>query len=271
MPDRRFDRTRELLGDEVFARLRAARVTVVGLGGVGAHAALALARSGLGALTLVDCDLVTPTSLNRSPVALPRDVGRPKAQVLAENLAESCPDTSVEALALFVHYDTMAAVLDSRPDAVADAIDSLNPKAALLESCAGRGIPVASSMGASGRTDPSAVRTGDLSETRGCPLARHLRRYLRRRGVTGGIRCVWSVEPADGPVLPPDLEGLPQERGRLRNRLPSSIVMPGIFGYALAGLVIGMLGEGIVREDRGWRERVGIEPTQDGISTRRRI
>lgn len=244
MDDRRFDRTRELLGDGAFSKLRSASVTVIGLGGVGAHTALALARSGVGALTLVDCDLVTPTSLNRSPVALPGDVGRPKAEVLAGHFATSCPDTRITALQLFFHLDTAGEVLDLEPDVVVDAIDSLNPKAALLECCLAKGIPVVSSMGASGRTDPSLVRTGDLSETAGCPLARHLRKYLRRRGVIGEIPCVWSVEPAGNRTLPPDLEGLPQERGRLRNRIPSSIVMPGIFGYALASLVIRLLSAG---------------------------
>jgi len=242
MSERRFDRIRELLGDEAFRELRRASVTVVGLGGVGAHAALALARSGVGSLTLVDFDLVTETSLNRSPVALPADVGRPKVDVLAEHLAISCPDTSVTALKLFFHHDTADQLLDGKPDMVADAIDSLNPKVALLECCKTRGIAVVSSMGASGRTDPSQVRTGDISETGGCPLARHVRKYLRRRGITGGIPCVWSVEPAGDRTLPPDLEGLVQERGRIRNRIPSSIVMPGIFGYALASLVIGRMG-----------------------------
>jgi tRNA A37 threonylcarbamoyladenosine dehydratase len=250
MDERRFDRIRELLGDAAFLELRRASVTVVGLGGVGAHAALALARSGVGSLTLVDFDLVTATSLNRSPVALPADVGRPKTDVLAESLAASCPDTSVSTLKLFFHHDTADQLLDRKPDIVVDAIDSLNPKTALLECCLKRGIPVVSSMGASGRTDPSLVRTGDISETGGCPLARQVRKYLRRRGITEGVPCVWSVEPAGDHALPPDLEGLIQERGRIRNRIPSSIVMPGIFGYALASLVIRHLCRGNTPADR---------------------
>jgi len=93
-------------------------------------------------------------------------------------------------------------------------------------------------MGASGRRDPSLLRTGDLSETKSCPLARQLRKYLRKRGITRGIQCVYSVESAGEHSLPPDLEDLTLRKGRVRNRIPSMIIMPGIFGYTLAGMVI---------------------------------
>lgn len=239
MPEsRRFDRVAELIGSEAFTRLRGSSVTVIGLGGVGSHAAAALARSGIGHLRLVDFDEITQTSLNRSPFAGPEDVGGQKVMVAAGYIQRSCPDTVVETVPEFFHVETAESILTPAPDAVVDAIDSLNPKTALLEFCVKEGIPVFSSMGASGRSDPSLVRVGDLFETSGCPLAKMLRKYLRRRGVTEGIQCVYSLEPAGDHALPPDAADLLLERGRVRNRIPSSIVMPGIFGYALAGMVI---------------------------------
>lgn len=241
--DRRFHRVVDFLGEEGFRRVRAASVTVFGLGGVGCHAAIALARSGIGLLRLVDFDRLTETSLNRNPVALPSDCGSYKVDILAGHLERSCPGTELVLDREFFHEDSAAGLLDPRPDAVIDAIDSLGPKAALLEQCLGRGLAVFSSMGASGRRDPSMVRTGDISATRNCPLARQLRKYLRKRGIEKGIRCVYSLEGSSGHSLPPDLEDLTLRRGRIRNRIPSLITMPGIFGYALAGMVLDHLRE----------------------------
>ena len=235
---RRFDRVSELLGEEAFSRLHGSEVAVIGLGGVGGHAACGLARSGVGRLLLVDFDKVTETSLNRSPFATADDLGNAKVHAAAEYIHRSCPDTGVRVVKEFFHTETAERILHPVPDAVVDCIDSLAPKTALLAYCVDMGIPVFSSMGASGRRDPSQVRVGDISETRGCPLAKMLRKYLRKRGITTGVSCVYSIEPAGEHSLPPDREDIVLERGRVRNRIPSSIVMPGIFGYALAGLVI---------------------------------
>lgn len=236
--DRRFHRVMDFLGGAGFARVRGASVTVVGLGGVGCHAALALARSGIGGLMLVDFDILTGTSLNRNPIAGPQDVGRYKVDVMAGHIRTTCPDTSVTVRKAFYHEDTSEELLSSEKDALVDAIDSLGPKAALLESCVRLGLPVFSSMGASGRRDPSLVRVSDISDTSACPLARQLRKYLRKRGIESGIQCVYSLEPAGDHSLPPDLEDITMNRGRVRNRIPSLITMPGIFGYSLAGLVL---------------------------------
>lgn len=233
----RFGRLVDFYGKAGFERIRAARVAVVGLGGVGAHAALALARSGIGALILVDFDPVTASSLNRSPVAGPADIGRSKVDVVASEIARVCPDTSVDARHGFFDADNAAALLAPRPDWVIDAIDSLNPKVALLEYCVRAELPVASSMGASSRRAFDQVRWGDVSESRICPLARQVRQRLKRRGIDGGIACVYSLE-TPAPALPPDLDDRKLARGRVRNRLPSQISLPGIFGYALAGLVL---------------------------------
>ncbi|NOQ22018.1 MAG: hypothetical protein GQ565_05125 [Candidatus Aegiribacteria sp.] len=107
-----------------------------------------------------------------------------------------------------------------------------------MKYCVEQRIPVFSSMGASGRRDPSLVRTGDISQTRCCPLAKQLRKYLRKRGITRGISCVYSTEPAGDHSLPPDMDDLILRKGRVRNRIPSLIIMPGIFGYTLAEMVL---------------------------------
>ncbi|MEN8209830.1 MAG: tRNA threonylcarbamoyladenosine dehydratase [Candidatus Fermentibacteria bacterium] len=235
---RRFDRVVDFFGRDSFLRIRNADVTIIGLGGVGCHAAAALAGSGIGTLRLVDFDRVTETSLNRNPFAVTSDCGGYKVDIVADQIRRTCPDTRVETSMDFFHSDTADSILTPVPDAVVDAIDSLNPKAALLEYCVQQRIPVFSSMGASGRRDPSHLSTGDISRTRSCPLAKQLRKYLRKRGITSGIQCVYSTEPAGDHSFPPDMEDQIHSRGRIRNRIPSLMVMPGIFGYTLAGMVL---------------------------------
>jgi tRNA A37 threonylcarbamoyladenosine dehydratase len=237
-PEKRFARTAEFFGPEGFDRIRNASVAVVGLGGVGSHAAVCLARNGIGDLLLIDFDVVTESSLNRSPFAGPSSVGLPKAEVLARHLAEVSSGTRVRWLREFMDGKTIADALTFRPSWVVDAIDSLNPKVCLIQHCLSSSIPIVSSMGASSRIDPSAVRVDDISKTGICPLARKVRQYLRRRGVESGLTCVYSIEtPAVRPGPPDDSEQLVR-RGRVRNRLPGAGALPGIFGYACAAVVL---------------------------------
>ena len=232
-----FARAVDLLGEEGFAALQRSHVVVLGLGGVGSHAAGALVRAGVGRVGLVDFDRLTLSSLNRHLVARPADVGRGKARLLAEHLAAVSPGCRLEVSERFFHLETADELLAGPPAFVVDAIDSFTPKVALLRTCVSREIPVVSCMGASARTDPTLLRIGDLSETRVCPLARAVRRRLAKEGVRSGIRCVYSIE-APLPPLPPDGGDEVLRRGRVRNRLPSLSYMPGIFGYAAAGVVI---------------------------------
>lgn len=248
MPDDSFDskaheaspqfmRTVDMLGHDGFERLRHAFVVVAGLGGVGSHAAVALARSGIGRLRLIDFDEVTYSSLNRHAVALPEHVGEPKAEVTSRFLKRIHTRLEVETSRAFFDNETSDELLSGEPDYVIDAIDSLSPKVTLLHTCFVRRLEVVSSMGASAKTDPSKVRVAPIFETQGCPLARHVRKRLRRRGVTGGITAVYSLEAGHDPLPPDDVE--PRlDRGRIRNRLPSLATIPGIFGYALASVVI---------------------------------
>ena len=234
-----FARTIDLLGPDRFALLRQAFVVVAGLGGVGSHAAVALARAGVGRLRLVDADTVTASSLNRHAVAGQADVGRAKTEVLQDHLRRiRGNELEVTAARLFLDEETVDEVLDGSPDLVIDAIDSLGPKTTLLVRCSERQLPVIASMGASSRTDATAVRVGDLYDTDRCPLARHLRRRLRRCGVPRGITAVFSTEPPRPPLPPDDNEEGAVRRGRQRHRQPSLSTLPGIFGYALANLAI---------------------------------
>jgi tRNA A37 threonylcarbamoyladenosine dehydratase len=246
----RHHRTVLFYGEEAFALIRKAAVTVIGLGGVGGHAAVNLARSGIGALHLVDFDTVTPSSLNRSPFAEPADIGRLKTDALRDYLVRVCPDTLVSVTEAFCGDDTLPELVppDGPPDVVLDAIDSLNPKVSLLAWCCDHGIPVITSMGAAGKGDVGQVRTGDLATSTICPLARKVRTRLKKRGITAGIPAVWSIEKAAAhrPGAPKEVgqaagaEAGP-EGGRERHTLASQMSLPGVFGYGLASLALDII------------------------------
>jgi tRNA A37 threonylcarbamoyladenosine dehydratase len=226
------ERTHILVGDAGVARLAAARVLLVGLGGVGAYAAEALARAGIGHLTLADHDRVSPSNLNRQLVALGSTLGRPKVAVMAERVADINPDCRLDLWERFLPAEEMPTLVAGY-DWVVDAIDSLNSKVALIAACLDAGIPIASSMGAGGRLDPTRIRAGDLMDSRGCPLARTVRQRLRRRGIERGILAVWSEEPPL-PPLPPE----PTGRGRPRAVNGTVSYLPALFGLTLAGCVV---------------------------------
>lgn len=238
-------RLRMRVGEDGLRRLWGARVAVVGLGAVGGFALEALARSAVGHLRLVDFDVIRGSNLNRQVLATVQSLGWRKVDAARDRVARIAPWVEVEALPCFFD-DTAADQVLARPlDAVVDAIDALGPKIRLLEQCHRRGIPVVSAMGAADRTDPSQVRVGDLSESRNCPLAKRVRKGLRRRGIDRGIRAVWSEEPPFRPPVPlaPDV---PEDhdafrRGRRRQTLPSMAPLPGIFGLAAAAEVLRLL------------------------------
>lgn len=241
----RFIRTRKLLGEERFQLLRSRAVTVVGLGAVGGYALEALVRAGITRLRIIDHDTVQPSNINRQLLALETTLGRPKAEVARERVLAINPECRVEALQLFAGEETLETILTPRPDLLIDAIDSLNPKAQLLQGAYLSSIPVISSMGAALRTDPTLIRTGDLFETTRCPLAKHLRKRLRNRGVGAGIACVYSIEEIDFHYEPPSEDaavvGEPPpyaDRGRRRNVLGSLPTVTGIFGLTIANLAI---------------------------------
>ncbi len=192
--EHRFMRTELILGADNLKRLRDATVAVVGLGGVGGHAAEALARSGVGRLILIDHDVVAVSNLNRQVVALESTLGRPKVDVMAERIAQINPDCQVLTHQAFYSRESHNHLLQEAPHFVADAIDSVGAKADLIEVCLSQGIPIISSLGAGNRLDPTRLRITDISQTHTCALARAVRLALRKRGIERGVPVVFSDE-----------------------------------------------------------------------------
>lgn len=204
---RRFDRAARLFTEPGLHRLMGARVVVFGMGGVGSFAAESLARSGVGHLVLVDFDDVCVTNSNRQLHAMRGNIGKPKADIMAERLRLVSPSATVEPLRRFYREEDADELLAGQVDFVVDAIDSIAAKTHLLATCVKRGIPIVSSMGAAARIDPTRVRTADLADTEVCPLARDVRRILRtkhdlevRRGHPIGITAVYSEETPIAPA-----------------------------------------------------------------------
>ena len=185
------ERTALLLGEDAVARLAASRVAVVGIGGVGAYAVEMLARAGVGRLTLIDGDCVSPGNLNRQLPALHSTIGMPKAEVMKVlDINPSCEATAVKT---FIKPDDAGDFVEGH-DFVIDAIDAVAPKVALIEYCYRHKIDIIASMGAGGRTDPTQLRYADISDTFHDGLAREVRRRLKRNGITSGVKTVFSTE-----------------------------------------------------------------------------
>lgn len=241
----RYRRIIQLLGKRKFARLQHSRVTIVGLGAVGGHVMEAMTRAGVGSFRLVDFDVLQPSNINRQILALTTNLNRPKVEVARERILAINPDCTVETMAVFAAEDTVEAILQPSPDILIDAIDSLNPKTQLLVAAYERGIPTISSMGAALRTDPTKIAYGDIFDSRNCPLAKHLRKRLRRRDVGRGISCVYSTEEVDFDYSQPESpdKATPfADRGRQRNVLGSLPTLTGIFGLYIANQALLRLG-----------------------------
>ncbi len=185
-----FQRTALLLGEEALDRLADAHICVIGLGGVGSYVAEALARSGVGHLTLVDDDTVNLTNCNRQLCALHSTVGRPKAEVVAERVRDINPECRVTPLHL--RYTGSELQLTDY-DYIADAIDSLADKLMLIENAAKSAVPILACMGTGNKLDATQLRIADIDKTCGCPLAKRVRLALRQRGVSK-LQVVFSPE-----------------------------------------------------------------------------
>ncbi len=224
-----FSRTALLVGDAGLARLAASRVAVVGIGGVGSYAAEALARAGVGSLTLVDSDLIHPSNINRQIHALASTIGLPKVTVMAGRLQQINPSLQITSRQMFVTPENVSELLVPGFDLVLDAIDTFSAKLALIKGCLAADLPIFSSMGAAGKLDPSRVRIADLSESHGCRLARKLRKELRRSGISRGVTVVYSDEPCSFECL-----GEADAGDDTRRPLGSISYLPATFGLFMA-------------------------------------
>ena len=238
--EKRFIRTELLLGKEALNRLAASSVAIAGLGGVGAYAAEALVRSGVGYVRLIDFDCIKYSNFNRQLLALEDSLGKRKVDVAAERLRQINPDCIIDKKPHFIDQSNAAELING-VDAVIDAIDSVSSKVSLLVQAVTDGKLVVSSMGAAARMDPLQVRTGDISESRICPLARIIRKRLHRRNVYTGIRCVYSVEAVDTAKVSEMDDEESFQRGRARPSLGSISYMPAVFGLVAAHEAIRLL------------------------------
>ena len=210
--DERFLRTEMLLGPEAMEKLAAAHVAVFGLGGVGSWCAEALARSGVGALTLVDHDDVGLTNLNRQAEALESTLGMPKAAAMAERISQINPACRLTVLAEKYEADSREKFFAVPYDYIVDCIDLVSCKLDLIETALARGIPIISSLGTGNKLDPTLLQVTDISKTYGCPLARVMRKELRARGIHH-LKVVFSpeepVSPAQPETPPPGRRSVP--------------------------------------------------------------
>jgi tRNA threonylcarbamoyladenosine dehydratase len=252
----RFGGVGRLVGRAALERLQAAHVAVIGAGGVGSWAVEALARSGVGALTLVDLDDVCVTNVNRQLPALDGQIGRPKVAVLAERVRLINPECRVTAATEFFTPTTAERLLAGAFDHLVDAIDTMSHKALLIAQCGERGIPVVTVGGAGGRCDPTKIRVGDIGEA-GDELLRLVRKKLRRdhgfragahKGITRmGVRAVWSTEAPIFPRADGTCAAQPEPGSNLaldcESGFGTAVFVTGTFGLVAAAEVVRALGE----------------------------
>lgn len=229
-----FARTERLVGKDGMERLYRARVAVFGVGGVGGYTVEALARSGIGALDLIDPDTVSLTNLNRQIFALQSTLGRRKVDAAKERIADINPRAVVNTYPVFYMPATSGQFDFREYDYIVDAIDTVTGKIALAEQAQAAGTPIISSMGAGNKMDPAAFMVADLYETSVCPLAKVMRRELKKRGIKN-LKVVYSREVPQKPaVIDPAGGADPQ-----RNIVPASnAFVPAAAGFIMAGEVV---------------------------------
>lgn len=228
-----FSRTALVLGESALARLARAHVAVLGLGGVGGYAVEALARAGVGELTLIDEDVIAPTNLNRQLLATVDTIGTPKAEAAARRVAIINPDCKLHPLRFRYEAATRDEFFSVPYDYIVDAIDLVSCKLDLIETAHSRNIPIISALGTGDKVDGSAFRVTDISKTQGCHLARVLRKELRNRGIAHH-KVVFSPElPRRGTVSP--TETPPPGRRSIPGSTPWC---PAVAGLLLAQAVV---------------------------------
>lgn len=192
---KQFSRTALILGEDGVVKLNAAKVAVFGIGGVGSFVCEALARAGIGNLTLIDGDVVAESNINRQLIALHSTVGKPKAEVMKERISDINPDAKVTAVSEFYSKENADIINLSDFDYVVDAIDMVTSKLLLIKSCYDLGVPIISSMGAGNKLDGSRFEVADIYSTSVCPLAKVMRRECKALGIKK-LKVVYSKEEA---------------------------------------------------------------------------
>ena len=226
-----FSRTELIFGKEAMDKLASSRVAVFGIGGVGGYTVEALARSGVGAIDIIDDDKVCLTNINRQIYATHATIGRYKVDVAAERIAEINPDCKVTAYKTFFLPETSNEFDFSEYDYIVDAIDTVTGKIAIVEKANESGVPVISAMGAGNKVDPTAFEVADIKNTSVCPLARVMRRELAKRGIEH-LKVVYSKEKPKTP------DGVCEEQSNKRAIPASTAFVPSVVGLIIAGEVV---------------------------------
>ena len=230
-----FSRTELLIVKEGMERLSNSRVAVFGVGGVGGYTVEALARSGIGELDLIDNDQVALTNLNRQIIATTKTLGRDKVDVAKERVMEINPSAKVNIYKKFYLPETKEEFDFTKYDYVVDAIDTVSGKIALVEQAKEAGVPIISSMGAGNKLDPTAFRVADIYKTSVCPLAKVMRRELKKRGIRK-LKVVYSEEM---PIVPEKNAEMEQAEPTQKRQVPGSVAfVPSVVGLIIAGEVI---------------------------------
>ncbi len=229
------DRSILLLGESKIEKLQQSHVLVAGLGGVGAYVAELLCRAGVGKLSIVDADVVNVSNLNRQLLALHSSIGKSKAMLMKQRLLDINPNVEIYVSEVFLKDEIIDEMLAHDYDFVADAIDTLSPKINLIKTCIRNRIPLVSSMGAGGKTDPSKVKIDDISKSYNCNLARILRKRLHRMGIRDGFNVVFSSEKTDKSAV------IEEESLNKKSNVGTISYMPAVFGCFMAAEIIGQL------------------------------
>lgn len=227
-------RTQLLIGETALHHLAKSHVMVVGLGGVGSFAAEFIARSGVGKMTIIDGDVVDKTNRNRQLPALATNHGVSKAEIMAERLLAINPELDLQVVKEFVTPEMVAVQLQTKPDYIIDAIDSITPKITFISMAFNSGLPLVSSMGAGAKLDPTQLKVVDISKTHNCPFAQQIRKQLKNKfGISKGIKVVFSAE---NPVK----ESLMLTDGKNFKKSAYGTIsyLPAVFGAVTASVVI---------------------------------
>ena len=231
-------RTEILIGHENIEKLKSTTVAIVGLGGVGSFACEAIARAGVGNLILIDYDRVACTNINRQIIATHSTIGKQKTEVMRQRIVDINPDAKIEIYAEFINKENRNEIL-KRANFIIDAIDSIGPKMGMIKDLCFLQKPFISILGAGNRIDPDSIKTSTIWQTSGCPLARRLKKLLRRNAVTDDFPVVYSTErPIHIETTRPPMHDTPH--------IPKTIVgsisyMPAIMGTTAAGKLINMI------------------------------